>query len=211
MQKMSGRSSTPLAKSNAPVSIFAKEGREPVGPDTVTAKAGKGVPTPATPAKATPAPRLAPTAATPPVPTGTAKAPKAPAVAPKGKALEDVDATQAKRVDNGIARLFARKAQALVASGMTPSAAVDKVLAAVSTDTADALVELEGTTGTPASGLTRHFFNRTRARLPAGQEPADAIAGAFAAYPALVTAELAKLPAKAEKPAKPAKAEKPAK
>ena len=181
MQKMSGKGSAPLARDIGPVTMFVKEGKTPTGADTVTKKQ---------------APKAEPKA-------------KPVVVAPKGKAAADLDAIQTKRVDNGIARTVAKQAAAQVAlSGMTAEQAVQAVLNDERKLVEVAIDELAGTQGTPKSGITRHFFNRAQARVAAGQLRPDAIQGAFAAYSALVAAELPNVPAK---PAKPAKAEQAAK
>jgi hypothetical protein len=56
-QAIHGKASAPLAKSNDAVTIFAKEGKQTVGADTVKPKAPKATkPVAATPAAPTPAP-----------------------------------------------------------------------------------------------------------------------------------------------------------
>jgi hypothetical protein len=112
-QPMTGKASTPIARSNAPVSIFAEEKQSMASRKHAAQQSVAAAATPET---------VAPVAVKP------AKAPKVVA-APTQSPLELVIAQQTKRVDNAILRHFANRVSARTQAGQPQAAAVTEVFA----------------------------------------------------------------------------------
>src|SRR5258708_14302736 len=117
-QPMTGNASTPIARSNAPISIFAKETTmatkqtAKLAAETVVAPVAEA---PVAPKPAKPAKDPAKVAA------AVAKLTQTP--------LERVVARQATRVDNGILRHFANRGRARLTAGQDQDAAVRETFA----------------------------------------------------------------------------------